>query len=116
MIVPVHRDGNHWGLAVLDIKCSVVRYFDSLGYTQPATLRSRLVEYLEGESKTSGKRLKPGPWPLVHGSAAPAHCYFRGSKQRNMSDCGVFMCTHAARFAAGITLNFNTEPSAMEAL
>jgi len=86
ILVPLHLNATHWALAVIDFRALGIHYFDSLAHAPPRNLVARLEEYLQQENFMD-------KWPILSRDISPL--------QRNGSDCGVFACACAERFAAG---------------
>jgi len=109
ILVPMHTKGNHWSLGVVDINKHCIQYMDSLGYQPPNNLLPKLSEYLlaEGRRAVPAAKFMDEPWEL--------HCA-NVPQQRNTSDCGVFACAFAERFAAGAKVAFSTDPCSVASL
>jgi len=101
VVIPVHVHGNHWTLALINFKERRFEYYDSL-FGHPGRTLVNLRQYMHDESHD--KRKLPfddtGWSDLVHHD---------GPKQRNGSDCGVFMCTSADYISRGVPLDFRQE-------
>ena len=108
LIVPIHRDGNHWTLALVDFELKQIEYFDSLGLRAGPVLRT-LRQYVNDESMDKKKvPFAIDDWPaIVHQTTDKA---VRDStqipKQCNNCDCGVFMCTNADYLSQGVLLDY----------
>lgn len=105
VLVPLHLYNNHWCLCAAELHARRIVYFDSMPYEPPQSLLSSLCSFLALESP---QFQPPGSWELLHHTATPM--------QRNDSDCGVFTCAIAARYAAGVPLEFETTPGAVSRL
>jgi sentrin-specific protease 1 len=82
IIVPVHL-GNHWCLAVINLKKKGVFFYDSMGSNNPSILKL-LLYYLEQESLDK----KKAPFNT---SSFGMEIVKDIPKQTNSSDCGVFI-------------------------
>mmetsp|Transcript_4925 Transcript_4925/g.8777 ORF Transcript_4925/g.8777 Transcript_4925/m.8777 type:complete len:271 (+) Transcript_4925:59-871(+) len=98
VLVPLHLT-SHWALGVIDLVQHELLYLDSLGLAPPELLESRLTEFLEREVD-----LAIAPWTLRVEDAP---------RQRNTSDCGLFMLLYAECFAASRPLEFATSAKAI---
>eukprot|EP00928_Gymnodinium_smaydae_P056477 TRINITY_DN39853_c0_g1_i1.p1 TRINITY_DN39853_c0_g1~~TRINITY_DN39853_c0_g1_i1.p1 ORF type:complete len:381 (-),score=26.67 TRINITY_DN39853_c0_g1_i1:30-1172(-) len=100
ILLPLHLNGDHWALGVIDVQAGCLRYLDSLGLMPPGKLADRLREYAAAEcGPASG-------WPLHVDKDVP--------RQQNCSDCGVFMCSFAERYAARARIKFPTHSAAID--
>jgi sentrin-specific protease 1 len=100
ILIPVHL-GLHWTLAVIDMTCKEVRYYDSMNGNNHECLRS-LRNYLRDEyaDKKNGAQLNLTEWNCLHVKDVP--------QQMNGSDCGMFTCKYAEYISRGKTeFNFN---------
>jgi len=100
VLVPLHLFQNHWALCVVDLRAHALYYYDSLSYKPVSSLVPSIQEFL----CASGL---PGDWPLLKQSVP---------QQRNNSDCGVFTCAFASRFASEVPIDFETSQSAVNKL
>ncbi|XP_043275305.1 sentrin-specific protease 1-like [Venturia canescens] len=97
VIIPIHM-GNHWCLAVIDIIFGQIRYYDSLGGSQPRYLDT-LLEYLKEEVEEKGvKPIRREDWSLETKMNIP--------RQTNGYDCGIFTCMFARYEARNKEFNF----------
>lgn len=91
VFIPVHQV-NHWTLLVISPIARTIEYFDSFGgHADPYIHHAK--SWLATEM---GARFKENEW------AVPTGAYGRGPRQRNMSDCGVFLCTTARMVTLGV--------------
>lgn len=82
---------NHWSLAAIDIQNKKIKMYDSFG-RYPVKAMEKLLTYLEMEYfEKHEARLDIDNWSLVNVENIP--------KQRNSSDCGVFVCQYALSIA-----------------
>eukprot|EP01090_Pellita_catalonica_P021597 TRINITY_DN8128_c0_g1_i1.p1 TRINITY_DN8128_c0_g1~~TRINITY_DN8128_c0_g1_i1.p1 ORF type:complete len:514 (+),score=59.98 TRINITY_DN8128_c0_g1_i1:326-1867(+) len=99
VLIPVHL-GNHWCLAVINIRDKRFEYYDSLGGKNPsciATLRRYLVD--EAKDKKSVD-LDLEDWvDYAPGRNVP--------QQQNSYDCGVFTCKYADRVSHDAKFEFS---------
>jgi hypothetical protein len=100
VLVPVHL-GDHWALAILNMRDRAIEYYDSLGGRNPEAI-DLLRDYLQEEHKDKkGADIQglDGWMILTPGTAVP--------QQTNGSDCGVFVCRFAYCRAAGLPFGFS---------
>ena len=93
VIVPIHVNGNHWCLGLINFVHKKVQYYDSLrGSNQPAL--DLLLEYVQLEYKDKKKGdLNMDEWVKENRQDIP--------RQQNGFDCGVFMCMFAEYISRG---------------
>ncbi|XP_022672379.1 sentrin-specific protease 1-like isoform X2 [Varroa destructor] len=97
VLVPVHL-GMHWCMAVIDIRHTTIKYYDSMGKRNDRCLRD-LLDYLVSEMKDKKKEpLDISEWKLVNVEGLP--------QQNNGSDCGMFACKYAEYASRDARLNF----------
>ena len=100
LVVPIHL-GIHWCMSVVDFRDKTIRYFDSMGGSNPKCL-STLRQYLEDESMDKKKKSYPtNDWKLISPKDIP--------QQMNGSDCGVFSCMFAEFICADRTITFTQQ-------
>lgn len=98
ILVPVH-EASHWTLAVIDLARRRLQYYDSLGGSGKRCLQL-LREWVAQEHLSKrGAALNMASWKMETVHSAP--------KQRNGSDCGVFLCQYARGIAAEVPLIFS---------
>ena len=100
VLLPVHL-GNHWALAVLNVRDRAIEYYDSLGGRNPDAI-NLLQGYLQEEykDKKGGDLQGLDAWMiLTPGTTVP--------QQTNGNDCGVFVCRYAYCRAAGLPFGFS---------
>lgn len=100
LLVPIHL-GVHWCLAVIDINCKEIRYYDSMNGNNHECLRA-LRAYLKEEhaDKKSNFQFNWDDWKCIHVKDVP--------QQMNGSDCGMFACKYGEYISRGKTVfNFN---------
>ena len=89
--------GNHWCLAVIDMRNKEINYYDSLGRTNYNCLFA-LEKYLSDESMDKSKKPLTMDFKIKHMDNIP--------QQTNNSDCGVFVCKLAEYISGGADINF----------
>jgi len=86
VIVPVHK-GNHWCLAVINLKLKRFEYYDSLGGLDHRCVKN-LRKYIEQEYREKkNSKIDLSQWVDYYPTNIP--------HQENGYDCGVFMCRYA---------------------
>lgn len=100
LFIPVHiEDENHWCLVCVDFQKKSIGYYDSLGGRNFMCLK-QILRYLMCEHvDKKGKEFQPGGWMLENKKNCP--------KQRNLWDCGVFVCMFAEYLSRDAPLNFS---------
>ena len=97
ILVPVHM-GDHWCLAVIDMRNKEITYYDSLSGTNYDCLLT-LKKYLSDESMDKLKKpLDTMDFKIKHMDNIPL--------QTNHSDCGVFVCKFAEYISRRADINF----------
>ncbi|OAY83592.1 Ubiquitin-like-specific protease ESD4 [Ananas comosus] len=100
IFVPIHR-GNHWCLAVINVKSKSFQYLDSFGRTDFAVLEV-LGRYLMDEvMDKSNKEIDMTSWKIEQVDGIP--------KQRNGWDCGMFMLKYIDFYSRDLSLCFGQE-------
>eukprot|EP00727_Mastigamoeba_balamuthi_P011746 m51a1_g7194 putative sentrin sumo-specific protease (359) ;mRNA; r:153687-161386 len=88
-IVPVHM-GNHWCLAVANMRDKRIEYYDSLGGSNKTCVET-MRRFIKDEARTKNKPVPDvGSWDVFvprPGKEIPA--------QHNGYDCGLFACKYA---------------------
>ncbi len=104
VFVPVHEHGNHWCLAVINVRDRRFEYYDSLGGKNPSCLKA-LRFFVENEHREHSPEL---PLDLSTWSDLVPDPY-NGEMplQRNGSDCGVFALKFAEYLAEDRDLSFS---------
>ena len=99
IIVPIHCHGNHWTLAIINLKQKRFEYLDSLRGGAGRVLEN-LRQWLQDESLEKKKEaIDVSGWQdVVYRTGTP--------QQRNGYDCGVFMCTSANCVSRDVRLTF----------
>ncbi|KAK3283266.1 hypothetical protein CYMTET_9029 [Cymbomonas tetramitiformis] len=101
VFVPVHQQGSHWVLAVINLVDEQVEYYDSMGGVD-RTCMSNLKSYIAEEfNDKGGEPLDTARWPAVAPSDIP--------QQDNGFDCGVFMLTYADYLSREHAFTFSQE-------
>eukprot|EP01127_Copromyxa_protea_P021974 TRINITY_DN7698_c0_g1_i1.p1 TRINITY_DN7698_c0_g1~~TRINITY_DN7698_c0_g1_i1.p1 ORF type:complete len:596 (-),score=98.04 TRINITY_DN7698_c0_g1_i1:72-1859(-) len=100
IFIPVHVHGNHWCLAVLNIRDKRIEYYDSMGNSNPKCIEN-LKKYLLDEHKSKkGEDLDIDTYDVYSpGPDCP--------QQTNVYDCGVFMCKFADYHSRDLPLTFS---------
>lgn len=98
LVVPIHL-GMHWCMSVVDFREKTIRYFDSMGGSNPKCLNA-LKRYLQDESLDKKKQpYDVTDWSLENVKDIP--------QQMNGSDCGVFSCMFAEYICGNKKLTFS---------
>lgn len=85
--VPVHVNGVHWCMAIIDFRNKTINYYDSMRKPNDPVLQA-LLEYLSAESMDKkGVPFDKTGWMMENLYEIP--------QQNNGSDCGVFSCMFA---------------------
>ncbi|KAF9210118.1 SUMO1 sentrin specific peptidase 1 [Haplosporangium sp. Z 27] len=102
ILMPIHRSGNHWTTAVIDMKKKLISYYDSLLGNNPKCFLV-LRNYLEQESLDKLKK----PFDF---EGWENDCPKDIPTQKNGYDCGVFTCTFIEFKSRGLDeLEFSQE-------
>ena len=113
VLVPIHCNGNHWTLAVINFVDKRFEYHDSLRGSGRHVIKN-LRDWLRKESADKRKCEWEG-WEEIAGHPNDGEWrngwsekeWERGiPQQRNGFDCGVFMCKNADYHARDGLLNF----------
>ncbi|XP_043274907.1 sentrin-specific protease-like [Venturia canescens] len=100
LVVPIHL-GIHWCMSIIDFRNKTIRYFDSMGGSNPTCLNA-LQKYLEDESLDKKKKpFDTSGWKLESVTKTP--------QQMNGSDCGVFSCMFAEYITANRKITFTQQ-------
>lgn len=94
VFIPIHLNGNHWGLAVIQPHHREITYYDSMGQTSDGgeDVVIKLEEYIKYDSMIQHKtELDTSQWRKINVTNIP--------KQTNSHDCGVFVCAYAEAIA-----------------
>ena len=103
IIVPIHCHGNHWTLAVINMKQKRFEYYDSLR-GPPGMVLTNLRRWLEDESLDKKKvPFDTSGWTEVVWKQGQT------PQQRNCYDCGIFMSRTADWLARDAVLSFTQE-------
>jgi len=102
VVVPIHCHGNHWTLAVINLRLQRFEYYDSLR-GPPGDVLINLRQWLQDESKDKKQApLDLSGWSdVVYKQHTP--------QQRNGFDCGVFMCRTADYLGRAARLSFTQD-------
>jgi hypothetical protein len=112
LFIPIHSNGNHWILVVVNFRDKRFEYFDSMGHKDEDT-----GEYVRGSDEGRLATLrrfiesehldkKKASWDQAGWTD---HVWLAGVEtpvQTNGDDCGVFMCKTAERYARDAHLDF----------
>lgn len=101
ILFPVHVNNNHWALVVVDFRQKTIRYYDSMGNTNPKVLDA-IENYLKEESLSKLKK----PFDIVPFKKQNVENIPR---QDNGNDCGVFSCIFAEVISRNKQINFTQE-------
>ncbi|XP_029053378.2 sentrin-specific protease 1-like [Osmia bicornis bicornis] len=100
VVVPIHL-GIHWCMSIIDFRDKTIRYYDSMGSSNPKCL-SALRQYLENESLDKKKQTyDTSDWKLESVKNIP--------QQMNGSDCGVFSCMFAEYICSNKRITFTQQ-------
>jgi sentrin-specific protease 1 len=103
IIVPIHCHGNHWTLAVINMRQTRFEYYDSLR-GPPGMVLTNLRRWLEDESLNKKQvPLDTSGWTEVVWKQGQT------PQQRNCYDCGIFMSRTADWLARDAVLSFTQE-------
>jgi sentrin-specific protease 1 len=99
VVVPIHRDGNHWTLAIINLRQMRFEYIDSMRGGAGKVLQ-HLRCWLLDLSLAKGQPIDLTIWEDV--------VYKEGTPQQvgNGTDCGVFVCTNANCISRNAHLTF----------
>lgn len=100
ILIPVHTGGNHWCLAVINIKNKQFEYYDSLQYTNHDNTLRDLHRWTEDRFFATHKvALDTSSWKDEVCTTLPI--------QTNEVDCGIFMCQYANCISQQRPFSFN---------
>ena len=89
-LIPLHVQGTHWALAVIDFRDNSIGYYDSIKDNPfPDSFKSALTRYLADQAKSESRPLRK--WKVHKPDGLP--------QQANENDCGVFMSLTAVYLA-----------------
>ena len=101
IFVPIHCSGNHWTLALINLRQKRFEFYDSLRGSE-ALIFVHLRRWLQDEFYDKRKQvLDTSLWPNIIWSKNET------PEQYNGSDCGIFMCYTARFLACDAVLNFS---------
>lgn len=87
VLVPVHVNGVHWCMAIINLKAKTIKYYDSMGKANDKVL-TMLANYLEEEMRDKKQQnMDMSGWRFENVVGIP--------QQQNGFDCGVFSCMFA---------------------
>jgi sentrin-specific protease 1 len=94
VIAPIHVGGNHWCLAVINVRDKQFEYYDSMGNSGSKCLENLKIYLAEEHRTKKGSEIDLSDWKNYSpGNTVP--------QQNNIYDCGVFMCQFAESIASG---------------
>ena len=100
VIVPVFKPA-HWCLSTVHLNEKRITYYDSLGGCQ-ANCCDTLLDLLSAcHEHYYGKQLKRDKWKCVD-----TYMHKEVPRQKNLNDCGAFVCAYAEYISAGHALEF----------
>lgn len=100
ILVPVYKR-KHWCLAVIDFRVKEIKYYDSVRGNNDACLLA-LKEYLKSESLAKKNvSFNVECWVFENVKSIP--------RQKNRSDCGVFILKYAEYICRNAVINFRQE-------
>ncbi|KQS43869.1 uncharacterized protein Dere_GG26810 [Drosophila erecta] len=98
ILVPVHHNGVHWCLVIIDLRAKTMLYYNSSGGGNPR-LMGALEKYLRMESLDKREQpLDTSGFRIEHAQDVP--------QQDNMDDCGVFTCMFAEYLTRDASITF----------
>lgn len=99
LFIPIHKeDEQHWCLVFVNFKKKTIEYFDSFREKNIVCLQ-KIFNYLIYEHlNKKGYSFDTRNWCLKNMTSCPM--------QRNLWDCGVFVCMFAEHLARDAPLNF----------
>ena len=101
VILPVHVNGNHWTLGIINLKQRRFEYYDSLGGRNPLCLQHMkqwTIDEITAHHPTQVAALDIPSWESLHVTDIP--------RQNNGSDCGVFTIKFADYASEDRPFNF----------
>lgn len=98
MFIPIHVNGNHWTLSVVDFTKKTIQYYDSLGKSGKAWMK-HILHFLKDASATLDHHLDETDWSMADVTNAPM--------QTNGNDCGVFTIINAMCISDNIPLHYD---------
>lgn len=98
---PVNQGNAHWTLAVAFVQERRIQFYDSMGGSGRQYLED-LVRYFKDEHKDKKKEEDTMEWTLVP-------CTADTPRQRNVVDCGVFVCMFAEFLSRDRPLTFSQD-------
>lgn len=99
ILVPVHVNGVHWCMAIINLKAKTIKYYDSMGKANEKVL-AMLASYLQEEMRDKKQQvLDMSGWQIENVAGIP--------QQQNGYDCGVFSCMFAEFVTRNRPLTFS---------
>lgn len=96
VLVPIHL-GNHWCLAVIDLRKKTIEYYDSPGNANDSGLKKLLQFFTDAMANKQAAKKDTKSW---------RSSYLKGPTQSNGSDCGVFVCQFANYVSRDLPIHF----------
>jgi sentrin-specific protease 1 len=93
IFIPLHQ-GNHWALAVVNMRDQRLEYYDSMKSTKSDRSCAEIQRWCEAEMLD--KQSMEFDW-----AGWKTHVHRQSPQQENGFDCGVFMCQYIKWLAAG---------------
>eukprot|EP01083_Nonionella_stella_P281201 956833_1 len=104
VFIPIHVSGNHWCLAVLNMRDRRIEYYDSLGGGTNRDCVQKLKKFLKDEHlQKRGDELDVSSWTVYDAKINEI------PQQSNCNDCGVFVCKYADFASEGLPFEFTSE-------
>ncbi|XP_031630901.1 sentrin-specific protease 1-like [Contarinia nasturtii] len=97
IVVPIHRNGNHWCMAIIHIKNRIIQYYDPKGKRNKKMLEN-LFKYIEDCARER----------KIDVSQFKKTCVIT-PQQDNDYDCGVFSCMYAEHVTRNQAITFTQQ-------
>lgn len=103
VVIPIHRNRNHWCMAIMHMKDKTIKFYDSMQHgASNMDVLDTLREYLKSESLDKKKvEFDLDGWVVEDVQNIP--------QQNNSSDCGVFSCMYAEFITRNQQINFTQD-------
>uniref|UniRef100_A0A1A9ZG89 Ubiquitin-like protease family profile domain-containing protein n=1 Tax=Glossina pallidipes TaxID=7398 RepID=A0A1A9ZG89_GLOPL len=99
LLIPINLAQVHWCIAIINFKERTIKYYDSMGYSNPQVLTA-LEQYLKHESLDKRKQ-----W--FETNRFVIESVLDGPQQINGNDCGVVCCTVAEYITRNKKITFS---------
>uniref|UniRef100_A0A1B0FIA2 Ubiquitin-like protease family profile domain-containing protein n=1 Tax=Glossina morsitans morsitans TaxID=37546 RepID=A0A1B0FIA2_GLOMM len=99
LLIPINLAQVHWSIAIINFKERTIKYYDSMGYSNPQVLTA-LEQYLKHESVDKRKQ-----WFETNRFVIDS--VLDGPQQINGNDCGVVCCTVAEYITRNKKITFS---------